>query len=210
MSHMFKSFLESLLRLLGFKKFGGAIVDFGNVVIDHSKTTPEMVRMAIDHPEIYNAIPEVRGAMDGLKELSALFGGNVTLVYKATDTVDSLILGWMAYHRLYRRTGIPLTRVVRIMDTGDKRDKTGHLDQHSDTHYGTSVVIDDRAQVVIQFVPKMLVKKPQDAKHRIEHVFLFCPRPSELEEFDCEELQYVREVWNWSDIITTLKSPWGK
>ncbi len=146
------------------KKFGGAIIDVGNVVIDHSKTTIQLVTDALSKPELYYAIPEVEEVMDGLAGLNRLFGGNVTLLYKATDTVDWLIIGWMTYHQLTEKTGIPLSRVVRINDKSDMRDKTSHIDQSSETHERTYLVIDDRVQVIRQFigkVPQLFLFRPQ-------------------------------------------------
>jgi hypothetical protein len=84
-----------------------------------------------------------------LKWLNEKFGGNVTVVYKATDVATEKIHAWLAHHQFTGRTSIPLERVNR---TSGGRDKTIHMDQSTETHYGTTVVVDDRLEVMSYFV----------------------------------------------------------
>ncbi len=171
------------------KQHGGAIVDLGNVIIAHwlSNITPENF-LTID----YNSIPEVPGVFDSLKWLNDRFGGNVTVVYKATDVATEKILAWLTHHQFTERTGIPLDRVCR---TKGGRDKTIHMEQSSATHYGTTVVVDDRLEVLGYFVGKVL------------HLFLFHPQQQEVEQFDSTgTLSHVHVVESWQEIENTLNT----
>ncbi len=166
------------------KHKGGAIVDLGNVIIAHwmSNTTPENF-VTID----YNSIPEVPGAFDGLKQLNDLFAGNVTVVYKATDIATEKILGWLAHHQFVERTGIPLERVRR---TEGGRDKTLSLEQSSPTNQGTTLVIDDRLEVMTYFAGK------------VSHLFLFRSQPQEVQQFSGSgALAHVTVVQTWEEIM---------
>lgn len=169
------------------KQKGGVIVDLGNVIIAHwlSNITPENF-----HTIDYNSIPEVPGVFDSLKRLKDRFGGNVTVVYKATDVATEKILAWLAHHRFTERTGIPLSRVDR---TKGGRDKTLHMDQSSPTHYGTTVVVDDRLEVISYFVG------------RVPHLFLFRPQQQEVEQFNgTGALSHCHVVQSWQEIEDVL------
>jgi hypothetical protein len=171
------------------KQKGGAIVDLGNVIIAHwlSNITPENF-----HTIDYNSIPEVPGVFDSLKRLNDKFGGNVTVVYKATDVATEKILAWLAHHRFTERTGIPLERVDR---TKGGRDKTLHMDQSSETHYGTTVVVDDRLEVLSYFVGK------------VAHLFLFHPQRQEVEQWSgTGALPHVLVVETWQEIEDILNT----
>jgi hypothetical protein len=171
------------------KQKGGAIVDLGNVIIAHwlSNITPENF-----HTIDYNSIPEVPGVFDSLKRLNDRFGGNVTVVYKATDIATEKILAWLAHHQFTERTGIPLERVDR---TKGGRDKTLHMDQSSETHYGTTVVVDDRLEVMSYFVG------------RVPYLFLFHPQQQEVEQFsNTGALSHVYVVESWQEIENILNT----
>ncbi|MEI6238273.1 MAG: hypothetical protein WCP15_01915 [bacterium] len=168
-------------------KLGGAIVDLGNVIIAHwmSNITPENFD-TID----YNSIPEVPGVFDSLKKLNEKFGGNVTVVYKATDIATEKILSWLSYHRFTERTDIPFDRVCR---TVNGRDKTPHSNQSSSTHHGTTVVVDDRLEVLSFFVGK------------VPNLFLFHPQQSEVKNFEgTGALTHVHVVETWMEIENVL------
>lgn len=171
------------------KQKGGAIVDLGNVIIAHwlSNITPENF-----HTIDYNSIPEVPGVFDSLKRLNDKFDGNVTVVYKATDIATEKILAWLAHHQFTERTGIPLERVDR---TKGGRDKTLHTDQSSSTHYGTTVVVDDRLEVLSHFVGK------------VSHLFLFRPQQQEVEQWNGGGiLSHVHVVQTWQEIEDALNA----
>ena len=171
------------------KQKGGAIVDLGNVIIAHwlSNITPENF-----HTIDYNSIPEVPGVFDSLKRLSDRFGGNVTVVYKATDIATEKILAWLAHHQFTERTGIPLERVDR---TKGGRDKTLHMDQSSPTHYGTTVVVDDRLEVMSYFVGK------------VPNLFLFRPQQQEVALFSSSGvISYVHVGESWQEIENILNT----
>ena len=169
------------------KQFGGAIVDLGNVIIAHwlSNISPESF-----HSIDYNSIPEVPGVFDSLKRLNGKFGGNITVVYKATDVATEKILAWLVHHQFTKRTDIPLERVKR---TTDGRDKTLHLEQSSKTHYSTTVVVDDRLEVLSYFVGK------------VPNLFLFRPQAQEVEQFRYTgALSHVHVVEIWWEIESIL------
>jgi hypothetical protein len=169
------------------KQHGGAIVDLGNVIIAHwlSNITPENFHV-ID----YNSIPEVPGVFDSLKWLNEKFGGNVTVVYKATDVATEKIHAWLAHHQFTGRTSIPLERVNR---TSGGRDKTIHMDQSTETHYGTTVVVDDRLEVMSYFVGM------------VPNLFLFRPQQKEIEQFSSiGALSHVHVVKSWQEIKDIL------
>lgn len=171
------------------KQKGGTIVDLGNVIIAHwlSNTTPDSFQ-TID----YNSIPEVPGVFESLKWLNEKFDGNVTVVYKATDTAAEKILAWLAHHRFMERTGISLERVVR---TKSGRDKTIHMNQSSSTHYGTTVVVDDRLEVMSYFVGK------------VSNLFLFRPQQQEVEQWSSTgALSHVHVVQSWKEIENILNN----
>ena len=162
---------------------GGAIVDLGNVIIAHwlSNITPENFD-TID----YNSIPEVPGVFDSLKRFNDQFGGNVTVVYKATDVATEKILEWLKHHRFFERTGISFDRVRR---TSSGRDKTPFIEQSSHSHHGTTVMVDDRLEVLSYFVGN------------VPNLFLFRPQSQEVEQFrNTGALAHVHVVTTWKEI----------
>ncbi len=169
------------------KQHGGAIVDLGNVIVAHwlSKITPENF-LTID----YNSIPEAPGVCESLKRINELFGGNVTVVYNSTGIADEKIRVWLETHKFIERTGIPLERIRR---TTHGRDKTPFMEQSTDTHYGTTVVVDDRLEVMNKFV------------ERVPNLFLFRPQAKEIDEFKhTGSLSHVHIVQSWQEIEDAL------
>lgn len=168
---------------------GGVIVDLGNVIIAHWLSNINETNFeTID----YNSIPEVPGCFDILKRLNEKFGGNITVVYKATNVATEKILAWLAHHQFAERTGISMDRVHR---TNGGRDKTSHIDQSTSTRYGTTVMIDDRLEVLSHFVGK------------VPYLFLFQPRESEIEAFSYTgALAYCRIVKTWQEIENILNT----
>jgi hypothetical protein len=170
------------------RKHGGMIVDVGNVIIAHwlSSITPENFD-TID----YNSIPETPMVFESLRRFNDLFGGNVTVVYKATGTADEKILSWLNQHQFIRRTGIPLDRVCRTLGG---RDKTAHIDQKTCTFYGTTMVVDDRLEVLSYFVGK------------VPNLFLFRPQLREIHQFlHTGALDHVHVVNRWKQIVKIMK-----
>lgn len=169
------------------KKLGGAIIDLGNVIIAHwlSNITAENF-----HTIDYNSIPEVPGVCEVLKRINELFGGNVTVVYNATGIADEKIQTWLEVHKFTERTGIPPERIRR---TTNGRDKTPFMDQSTDTHYGTTMVVDDRCEVIGKFLGKA------------PNLVLFRPQPKEVEEFKhTVDFRYVDVVMTWKEIEDNL------
>lgn len=167
-----------------FKNHGGVIVDLGNVLIDHTHTTPQLVENGD-----YSTIPEVEGAFEALSTLNVAFGGNVTVVYNATNFTRELIIDWFKKHNFVERTGIPLSRVCRTLAG---RDKTPHISQMSNTHYGTTLVIDDRSEVLLRFVGKA-------------RLFLFNPHAEEVEYYRFTGvMHHVTVVRTWKEILEKL------
>lgn len=168
------------------KQFGGALFDFGDFVAANRRSPIPITRE--NYPTIdYNLVPEEPGAFDGLRFFNELFGGNVSVVYNATRFADERIQRWCDSRRLHNRTGIPRERVFR---TATGRDKTAHLLQESDTHYGTTVQGDNRLEVLKYSFGK------------VRHLFLYCP-PDEVveEERRPEDLARVHVVSSWDEII---------
>jgi|GEM_PF-1580895 len=176
------------------KQFGGAIVDLGNIIVDHiAYGTEKKPIKDVD----YSSIPEVEGCFDGLKRLNLLFGGNVSIIYNAKDFSDKQIIGWLTQHKLIERTGITIERVFRNrIRPGNSRDKTGFLDQSSETHFGVTVVVDDRLEVINHFIQK-----------GVRHPFLFRPQPDEIEKFRCTgTLSKTHIVETWKELLESLKN----
>ncbi|KKS11806.1 MAG: hypothetical protein UU67_C0063G0007 [Candidatus Daviesbacteria bacterium GW2011_GWB1_41_5] len=166
---------------------GGLIVDLGNVIIAYwlSNITPENF-----HTTDYNVIPEVPGVFESLGHFNKHFNDNVTVVYKATEVAKGKVFGWLVSHKFSERTGIPLDRVAHSVSG---RDKTSHIGQSSETHYGTTIVVDDRLEVLSYFVGK------------VQNLFLFRPQLQEIERFrHTGALAHVRIVQTWQEIEDTL------
>lgn len=162
---------------------GGMIVDVGNVIIAHwlSDISPANFHL-ID----YNSIPEVPGSFAALRRFHTMFDGNITCVYKATDTATEKITGWLRHTRFSEHTGIPENRVCRTLNG---RDKTPHIEQRTTLRYGTTVVVDDRLEVLSHFVGV------------VPYLFLFRPQLREVEQFKYTgALAYVRTVQTWEEI----------
>jgi hypothetical protein len=177
------------------KTRGGLIVDLGNVIIAHWLSKVRLTR-ANFHKVDYSSIPEVPGAFRSLKGFNTLFGGNVTVVYKATNVATEKVLAWLKRHRFSERTGIAKDRVVR---TKKGRDKTAFMRQSTKTHYGTTVVVDDRLEVLSHFVAKRKKKK-------VPHLFLFRPRPREVGKWKkTGALDHVYVVQTWQEVEGILK-----
>ena len=184
------------------KTHGGAIVDVGNPIIDHiiARTTREKV----ETPGWYRTIPPAHGAFQGLKALSEAFGGNVTLVYNATNTVDSLIREWFKVHRLTELTGIPLSRVRR---TTHGRNKTPFMDQESETHYGTTVVVDDRFEVMSHFLdlepmPLLFLHRPQ---YQAEAMGMSVKMLRQLRSQQ-NRWHHLLQVDSWAEIVASVQT----
>jgi len=166
---------------------GGAIVDLGNVIVAHwlSNITPENF-LTID----YNSIPEAPGVCESLKKLNEWFGGNVTVVYNSTGIADEKIRLWLEAHKFVERTGIPLERIRR---TTHGRDKTPFIEQSTETHYNTTVVVDDRLEVLSKFVGK------------VQDLFLFRPQAQEIDQFKhTGALSHVHVIKTWQEIECAL------
>ena len=165
------------------KQHGGLLVDLGNVMIAHWLTN----YTSKDYETLdYSTLPEVPGVMDSLRSFNERFGGNVTVVYKATDFIDARVHSWFAAHRFTERTGIPMARVCR---TPERLDKLKHTAQESGTHRGTTMIVDDRLEVLSHFVGK------------VPHLFLFRPQQSEVERFShTGAIDRVHVVMTWNEI----------
>ncbi|MBA3788885.1 hypothetical protein H0X32_00625 [Patescibacteria group bacterium] len=165
----------------------GAIVDLGNVIIAHwlTNTSPENF-----HTINYNAIPEVPNAMESLRIICDKFSGNITVAYNATNVAEQKIQAWLMTHSFFERTGISPDRVIRST-TG--RDKTQYINQETLTNRGTTIVVDDRLEVLNFFVEK------------VKNLFLFHPQQSEVEEFNhTETLSHVIVVHDWINVISSI------
>jgi hypothetical protein len=182
------------------KLHGGAIVDIGNVIIAYwlSKLTSKNY-----HTYPFDTIPEEPGAFDGLHKLNEMFGGNVTIVWKATDDAVGKNMRWLELHRFCERTGIPMAHIERMIGE-DRAAKTHYIHQSSQTHEGTTVVIDDRLEVLSHFVGK------------VPHLFLFRFQLRELVQLRQQGrldrvlktgvMDHVHFVESWSEIMQILNN----
>ncbi len=162
---------------------GGLIVDLGNVIIAYWLSN---ITFDNFHTIDYNTIPEVPGVFKALRRLNEHFGGNVTVVYKATEVATEKVLGWLTNHEFSERTGIPLNRVKHSVNG---RNKTAYMEQSSGTHYGATIVVDDRLEVLSYFVGK------------VSDLFLFRPQPQEIKQFRyTKALSHVKIVETWEEI----------
>ncbi len=167
---------------------GGLITDLGNVIIAYwlSHITPENF-----HEIDYDSIPEVPGAFESLRRFNTYYEGNVTVAYKATEVAGEKIQSWLKYHRFFERTGIPLTRIVH---SSEGRDKTASLGQVSARNYGTTVVVDDRLEVLNHFIGK------------VPSLFLFRPQDEEVKLFNqTDTLSRVQVVHTWKEVTESLR-----
>jgi hypothetical protein len=168
------------------RQHDGLITDLGNVIIAYwlSNITPENFD-TID----YNSIPEVPGSFESLMRFNVALNGRVTVAYKATNVAETKILAWFRAHRFSERTGIPMDRVVRSVSRG----KTAHLAQFGETYPNTSIIVDDRLEVLSHFVEKT------------PYLFLFRPQPGEIEEFrNTGALAHATVVQTWQEIEAHL------
>jgi len=170
------------------KRKGGLIVDIGNVIIAYRRSG---INSSNYHNYPFHTIPEEPGACEALGRLNTHFGGNVTVVWKATDDAVGKNIKWLTDHHFTERTGIPTGRIRRI---GESRfEKTNHISQCSETHEGTTVVVDDRLEVLAHFVG------------RVPHLFLFRPHAQEVEQFrHTGALVHVHVVETWQEIEVIL------
>ena len=167
---------------------GGALVDFGNVIIAHWLTniTPENFD-TID----YDSIPEVPDAFESLRLMNEYYEGNLLVIYNATNVAEEKIRKWLLYHEFVTRTKIPLTRIVRSK-TG--RNKAGYIQSSCNVGYQINVVVDDRLEVLNHFIGK------------VPSLFLFRPQAEEIKLFNyADTLSCVRVVWTWGEIIESLR-----
>ena len=175
------------------KQHGGAIVDLGNVIVAHwlSNITPK------NFPTYdYDSIPEAPGVCESLKRLNERFGGNITVVYNSTAIADEKIHAWLRSHKFIERTGIPLERIRRTIN--ESRDKTPFMNQSSETHYGTTVVVDDRLEVMSHFVGKV----PQLFLFRfqLQEIMDLWKRKKLDAVLTTGVTDHVRQVKTWSEI----------
>ena len=169
-------------------KTGGLIVDLGNVIIAHWLSN--ITSSNFDEVD-YNLIPEVPGAFASLKKFCLHFEGNISVIYNATDIASEKIIEWLHYHRFVEQTGISLDRVMRSK-TG--RDKTPYLSQRSGSYHDTSIVIDDRLEVLAHFVGK------------VPYLFLFRPREDEIAAFSRDNiLSQINIVTSWPELELALR-----
>lgn len=171
------------------KLHGGAIVDIGNVVIAY-----RLSDLTSENYDTYDfdSIPEEPGAFQALELMNIFFDGNVTIAWKATDDAVGKNMRWLRLKKFNERTGIPQTRIERI--GLDRKGKTDFIGQSSETHEGTTVVIDDRLEVLCHFVGK------------VPHLFLFRPQLKEVHRYaSTGALAHVKVVWSWDHIIKELK-----
>ena len=167
--------------------YNALIADLGNVIIAHwlADITPENFDF-ID----YNAIPEVPSAFESLRKLNIALNENVVVVYKASNIAQKKIFSWLETHRFSERTGIPLSRVVHSLNG---RDKTGHLGASARNDVGSTIVVDDRLEVLSHFVGKAAP------------LFLFRPNKDEIAAFrHTGALDHVQQVETWDEILAAL------
>jgi len=163
---------------------GGLICDLGNVIIAYWLSS---ITLNTFHAVDYDKIPEVPDAFEILRRLAALFEGNITVVYNATDVAENKISGWLLHHKFSERTGIPSSRIVR---SKRGRDKTLYLNQSSASFCGTTIVVDDRLEVLGHFIGK------------VPYLFLFRPQKAELAQFNKSgALNRVQVVRTWGEIL---------
>lgn len=173
------------------KQLGGVIVDAGNVIIDHE--TAQTTRQKVDIPGWYETIPAIPGSFETLKRLNDAFGGNVTVAFNAADIIDEKILGWFRTKQFCETTGIPLENLRRTIPGAAERDKSVFMHQSSATHYGTTIVIDDRMQVMNYFAGKGM------------RLFLFRPQESDLRDHgNGPAKNEVTIVQSWKEIEEIL------
>ena len=171
------------------KKLGGAIIDIGNVIIAYRLSGLNRENY---HSYDFDSIPPEPGCFDMLKKLNEEFGGNITIVWKATDDAVGKNMKWLKTHRFAELTGIPIERIHRIGQC--RSEKTSHINQSSSTHCGTTIVVDDRLEVLSHFVGK------------VPHLFLFQPQQQEVEQFKhTGALAHVYVVKSWQEIGEILR-----
>ena len=171
------------------KQHGGAIVDLGNVIIAYRLSGLNSDNY---HTYPFDTIPEEPGAFEALRSFHTHFGGNITIVWKATDDAVGKNMRWLARRNFTERTGISIERIQRIGK--DRCEKVDHIGQTSATHEGTTIVVDDRLEVLSHFVGK------------VKYLFLFRPQEKEVEQFrDTGALAHVHIVNTWQEILDILK-----
>ncbi|MDD5165548.1 MAG: hypothetical protein PHG25_03390 [Candidatus Pacebacteria bacterium] len=169
-------------------KLGGAIVDIGNVIIAYRLSGLNRENY---HSYDFDSIPPEPGCFDTLKQLNEEFGGNITVVWKATDDAVGKNMQWLQTHQFTELTGIPVNRIRRI--GAHRAEKVDFIDQTSQTHGGTTIVIDDRLEVLSHFVGK------------VPNLFLFRPQQPEVEQFSgTGALSHVHVVQSWQEIREIL------
>lgn len=115
------------------------------------------------------------------------------MVYKASNDATGKTLAWLEQHDFSARTGIAFSRIHRIIENGENRDKTPFMNQSSDTHHGTTVVVDDRLQVMGNFIGK------------VPSLFLFRAQLDEVLKFRHEgALAKTIRVMDWKTICAKL------
>lgn len=173
------------------KRHGGVIVDQGNVIIAYrlSKLTDQNYH---DYP--FDTIPEEPGAFEALMKLNKAFDGNVTVVWKATADAVGKNMRWLRKKKFSTRTKIPRERIKRMQGL-DRKEKTRYVGQSSRTFKGTTIVIDDRLEVLSHFVGM-----------NIPNLFLFRPQLKEVHKYaHTGALAHVKVVWSWQEIMKELK-----
>ncbi len=152
-------------------------VDLGNVIIDHLGfgTTPEFFRSGD-----YNIIPAVSGVFEALRLLNEKrFGGEVFVVYNATDVADQKITSWLLAHDFFVHTGILPDRVKR---TQNGRNKLSVCQIFGATHF-----VDDRLEVLSHLVGK------------VENLYLLQPQQIEVEQYR-EFIDSVSQFDTWENL----------
>ncbi len=180
------------------KQHGGAIVDMGNVIIAY-----RLSGLTTENYEQYDfdSIPENPGCFETLKWLNGKFGGNISIVWKSTNDAVGNNIQWLKSHNFTELTGIPMERIHRIGE--DRQEKTNYIHQFSQTHFGTTVVVDDRLEVLSHFVDQ------------VPNLFLFRFQVQELGELRRKEkldqvistcvADRVRQVQTWMEIRKALQ-----
>ncbi len=157
-------------------------IDIGGVIIDRINDDTDTSFFG----ENYLKTTAVPRAFESIAKLNkSVFRDSVYIISKCGEGIQRKSLNWLAHHRFYDITGIPLERIHFCR----RRNGKGPISRD----LGLTHFIDDRLEVLSYMFDD------------VEKLYLFKPQEREVENWK-QLLSSVTRVENWSELTESLEN----
>lgn len=145
-------------------------LDFGGVIAQAADGTGRVVSMDIED------VPPIKGAHDGVRQLSKLLEGRIWIISKASSDTEAQTGVWLHRYEFIGRGFVPIENLVFVRDRSGKRVER---ESCGITHY-----VDDRHENL------------ELLEGIVDYPYLFSEKP-------CEERKLfgVKHLFGWQELV---------